>query len=71
MKRENSLPEPRVRVELLGGARLPGSRILDGLRLVQYHEMPRDRRQPRHAQERSVARDDEIHVRDPFLIERL
>ena len=53
------------------GARLLGAGILDRLRLVEHDELPRDRRQPGNAQQRAVARDHEIDVREPSLIERL
>ena len=63
--------DPRVRVKLLGGPRLPCARILDGLRFVQYRQMPRNLHQPRDPQQRSVARDHEIHIRQSLVIERL
>ena len=63
--------DARPRVDLLGGARLFGAGILDRLRFVQHGEVPRRGEQRGHAQQRSVARDDEVDVRDPVAIERL
>ena len=56
--------DPRLRVELLDRARLLGAGILDGLRLVEHGQAPRDLRQPGRAQERAVAGDDEVDVRE-------
>ena len=46
-------------------------RILDGLRFVQHRQTPGDFRNPRHAKQRAVAGDDQIHILKAFLCESL
>ena len=63
--------DARVRVDLLGRPRLLGARSLDRLRFVQDGEAPRRGEQRGHAQQRSVAGDDEVDAGEPVAIERL
>ena len=43
---------------------LLGSRVLDGLRLVEHHEPPRCGLEPGDTREKAVARDDKIDIRE-------
>ena len=54
------------RLELLDGPGLLGVRILDGLRFVEHDQVPCGFRHPRHAQQRAVAGDDQVHIPQPF-----
>ncbi len=63
--------DARLRIDLLGGPRLPGPRCLDRLRLVQDGEAPRHGEQCRHAQQRSVAGDHEVDIGNRVAIEGL
>ena len=59
--------DARARVDLLGGPRLLGAGCLDRLRFVQDGETPRHGQAARgDAQQRSVARDDEVDVGNPI-----
>ena len=63
--------DARPRIDLLGCACLLGAGCLDRLRLVQDGEAPWRGKQRGHAQQRSIAGDDEIDTGDPVTIERL
>ena len=62
---------PRLCRELLCRSRLLGVRVLDRLGLVEDREVPRGGREPGDAQERAVARDHEVNVRERLWRERL
>ena len=57
-------------VQFLGGAGLLGFGILDGLSFVEHHQAPRGLRQPREAEERTVAGNDQVHIAEPFGFQR-
>ena len=58
--------ESYMRLQPLDGPRLLGIGVLDGLRLVQDDKLPAGFRDPRHAEQRAVAGDYQVHAAQPL-----
>src|SRR5204862_3276570 len=71
LDRRTSKRNPRMGNELLDGARLLGTWILDCLRLVDDGDPPLGARKPIIAHQAAVARDHEIDVRECLQRHRL